>query len=87
MTLAEFKAWFEGYTEGMNGPPSGPQWDRIKARIGEIGSSHTGSVDFPSSATTTTSITALFNKGRSLSNFPSYDTAVAITPSYATNIA
>lgn len=36
MTLAEFKAWFEGYTEGMDSTPSVKQWDRIKARVKEI---------------------------------------------------
>lgn len=36
MTLAEFKAWFEGYTEGMDGPPNEKQWARIKARVKEI---------------------------------------------------
>jgi hypothetical protein len=36
MTLQEFKAWFEGFTEGMRGVPSEKQWGRIKARVGEI---------------------------------------------------
>lgn len=36
MTLSEFKAWFEGYTEGMDGPPSAKQWDRIQERVGQI---------------------------------------------------
>jgi len=27
MTLQEFKAWFSGYTEAMNGPPNATQWD------------------------------------------------------------
>lgn len=33
MTLAEFKAWFDGYTESMDGPPSEKQWERIKAKV------------------------------------------------------
>ena len=33
MTLAEFKAWFEGFTESMDGPPNAEQWDRIKERV------------------------------------------------------
>ncbi len=36
MTLAEFKAWFEGYTESMDSTPSEKQWTRIKARVKEI---------------------------------------------------
>ena len=36
MTLSEFKAWFEGFTENMDGPPSVKQWKRIQKRVGEI---------------------------------------------------
>lgn len=36
MTLTEFKAWFEGFTEGFDKPPTEKQWKRIKARIAEI---------------------------------------------------
>lgn len=36
MTLSEFKAWFEGFTEGMDGPPSLKQWERIQARVKDI---------------------------------------------------
>lgn len=36
MTLSEFKAWFEGFSEIMEGPPNEKQWDRIKARVAEI---------------------------------------------------
>jgi hypothetical protein len=36
MTLNEFKAWFEGFTESMAGPPDAAQWKRIKARVKEI---------------------------------------------------
>jgi len=36
MNLAEFKAWFEGFTEAMDGPPSEKAWERIKARVKEI---------------------------------------------------
>jgi hypothetical protein len=35
MTLNEFKAWFDGYTEDMQ-HPSAKQWKRIKERIAEI---------------------------------------------------
>lgn len=36
MTLAEFKAWFEGYTEDMDKAPTEKQWKRIKKRVAEI---------------------------------------------------
>lgn len=36
MTLSEFKAWFEGFTESMEGAPDESQWQRIKARVKEI---------------------------------------------------
>jgi hypothetical protein len=36
MTLAEFKAWFDGFTEDMEGAPSAKQWKRIKARVAQI---------------------------------------------------
>lgn len=37
MTLSEFKAWFEGYTDGMGDqPPNAKQWEAIKAKVGKI---------------------------------------------------
>lgn len=36
MTLSEFKAWFSGFTEDMDGPPNAKQWKRIQARVKEI---------------------------------------------------
>jgi hypothetical protein len=36
MTLVEFSAWFEGFTESLKGPPDEKQWERIKARVKEI---------------------------------------------------
>lgn len=36
MTLAEFKAWFEGFTEDMEGAPTAKQWKRIKDRVKQI---------------------------------------------------
>lgn len=36
MTLEEFRAWFDGFTEEMSGPPTEKQWKRIKARVKEI---------------------------------------------------
>ena len=36
MTLSEFKAWFAGYAEEMDGPPTPKQWEKIKERVGKI---------------------------------------------------
>lgn len=36
MTPQEFKAWFDGFTEALDGVPTVTQWDRIKARVAEI---------------------------------------------------
>lgn len=37
MTLSEFKAWFEGYTEGFEGAPSVAQFERIKEKLRSTG--------------------------------------------------
>lgn len=36
MNLSEFKAWFEGFTESMSGPPGEKAWKRIQEKIGKI---------------------------------------------------
>jgi len=36
MTNAEFKAWFDGFTDGLDGNPTGKQWERIKAKVAAI---------------------------------------------------
>ena len=36
MTLSEFKAWFEGFTEGIDGALSAKQFEKIKAKVNEI---------------------------------------------------
>ena len=36
MHLSEFKAWFEGFTEGMDYLPNEKQWKRIQAKIADI---------------------------------------------------
>lgn len=36
MTLAEFKAWFEGYTEDLKGAPTEQQFARIKEKVKAI---------------------------------------------------
>ncbi len=45
MTLTEFKAWFSGYTEDMDRPPTAKQWKRIKKVVADVdrwGWSYTG---------------------------------------------
>lgn len=36
MTPNEFKAWFDGFSESIDGAPSEKQWARMKARVAEI---------------------------------------------------
>lgn len=36
MTPKEFKAWFDGFTEALEGTPNVHQWARIKERVAEI---------------------------------------------------
>lgn len=36
MKLNEFKAWFEGYTESIEGAPSKKQWERIKGQVAAV---------------------------------------------------
>lgn len=36
MTLAEFKAWFDGFTESLDDVPSSKQWKRVKEQVGKI---------------------------------------------------
>lgn len=37
MTLGEFKAWLEGFSEGFNGKaPTKAQWQRIQKRLDEV---------------------------------------------------
>lgn len=33
MNIQEFKAWFEGFNENLNGPPDTRQWARIVEKI------------------------------------------------------
>ena len=41
MQVSEFKAWFEGFTEAMTGPPTEEQWARIRAEVDEIDGTET----------------------------------------------
>lgn len=36
MKIEEFKAWFQGFCENMDGPPSAEQWKKIKANVANI---------------------------------------------------
>lgn len=36
MTLSEFKAWFEGFSEGIDKAPTEKQFAKIKAKVAEI---------------------------------------------------
>jgi hypothetical protein len=36
MNLQEFKAWFEGFNENLDGPPNERQWARIMKKISLI---------------------------------------------------
>ena len=36
MTVNEFKAWFEGFTESMERVPTKAQWNRIKEKIDSV---------------------------------------------------
>lgn len=37
MTASEFKAWFDGFIEGISGHPTPEQFERIKAKVAEMG--------------------------------------------------
>lgn len=41
MHLSEFKAWFEGFTDGIGGTPSPKQWNKIKERVSQITNDYT----------------------------------------------
>jgi len=37
MTLSEFKAWLEGYSEAFtSGAPTAAQWEKIREKLGEV---------------------------------------------------
>ena len=36
MNMSEFKAWFDGFTENIDGAPSAKQWKRITEQIAEV---------------------------------------------------
>ena len=36
MTLAEFKTWLEGFSEGIGAPPTQEQWEKIKEKLANV---------------------------------------------------
>ena len=37
MTLSEFKAWLDGYSEAFtSGAPTAAQWEKIREKLGEV---------------------------------------------------
>lgn len=36
MTIAEFKAWLEGFEAAMSGAPTPEQWEAIKAKVAAL---------------------------------------------------
>ncbi|HET9285745.1 MAG TPA: hypothetical protein VFR24_27660 [Candidatus Angelobacter sp.] len=47
MELKEFRAWFEGFTEGFKGkPPNKEQWAKIRKRVSEITNDPTTRIEF-----------------------------------------
>lgn len=43
MTVEQFKAWFEGFSEGVDGAPTKEQFDRIRQKVAELkGTNYTG---------------------------------------------
>lgn len=36
MTIAEFKAWLEGFEAALTGAPTSEQWEAIKAKIAQL---------------------------------------------------
>ena len=61
MTLAEFKASFEGYTEGIGAAPNEAQWERIRTVVGRLCASTAPANPYAGYQT--------MNPGTSLSNF------------------
>lgn len=40
MTIAEFKAWLGGFSEGMGAPPTQEQWEKIKEKLSQVRESY-----------------------------------------------
>jgi hypothetical protein len=48
MTFSEFRAWFAGYVENIDGVPTLEQWERIKSRLDEVSAASPAPVYSPS---------------------------------------
>jgi hypothetical protein len=38
VTLSEFKAWFEGFTDNIDGAPTPEQWAKVKEKVALLSS-------------------------------------------------
>lgn len=36
MTLDEYKAWLDGFSEGVNGAPTETQWKKIRDKLNQV---------------------------------------------------
>ena len=59
MTEKEFKAWFEGFCEGIEGIPNEKQWEKIKEKIAQLTPEY---IQVPSQPYTTPWIVSTNNK-------------------------
>lgn len=44
MTVSEFKAWLDGFSEAIDGVPTAEQWAKIKAKVNDLRSNVVPSV-------------------------------------------
>lgn len=44
MTVDEFKAWFEGFCDGIEGSPTVDQWAKIRDKVAKLNSTPKGPV-------------------------------------------
>lgn len=36
MTAEQFKAWFDGFCEGIDGVPTADQWQKLRGKVAEL---------------------------------------------------
>lgn len=36
MTSEQFKAWFDGFCEGIDGVPTADQWQKLRGKVAEL---------------------------------------------------
>lgn len=44
MTQQEFKAWFDGFAEALDGQPNAEQWEKVKQKVAAMGAPFGGVV-------------------------------------------